>query len=725
MSKILVLAEKPSVARDIARVLKCNRKGNGYIEGQNYIVTWALGHLVTLSDPEQYNKKYKDWRIEDIPIIPEKMKFSIIRNTTKQFNSVKSQLSRDDVKEIVIATDAGREGELVARLILYKTGCKKPIKRLWISSVTDKAIKEGFLKLKDGRLYNDLYSSALSRAEADWIVGINATRALTCKHNAQLSCGRVQTPTLAMVASREDEIRNFKPKTFHTIEALSKGVKLKWANKKTNENRIFSEETVDNILNKVKNEELIIKEVNKKIKKAYPQGLYDLTSLQRDGNRIWNYSAKETLSIMQKLYEEHKVLTYPRTDSKHISDDIVPTLKDRVKACRSVSSIASKEILSKEIKGSKSFVDNSKVSDHHAIIPTEDAPDYSRMSSKERNIYELVTKRFLAVLMRPCEFEEVSIIGDIKGEEFRAKGKKIVYNGWKDVYKDYEEEEDDEVQIVNDFTKGEKLKVDNINKKKGQTAPPSLFNEGTLLSAMENPLKYIKSDDKNIIKTLGETGGLGTVATRADIIEKLFNSFLIEKRGKDIITTSKGRQLLKLAPKELTSPELTGEWEQKLQDISKGKLKKDSFMKEIIGYTETIISSIKESDDKYRHDNLTSEKCPECGKKMLSVNTKKGKILVCQDRECGHRKNVAMLTNARCPECKRKLELRGSGDGRIYACVNARCNFREKESVFKKRFNNNDKVNKKEASKIMAKMKKEAAEDKNNPFADLLKDFKL
>lgn len=718
MSKILVLAEKPSVARDIARVLKCNRKGNGYIEGGSYVVTWALGHLVTLSDPEQYNKKFKDWRIEDIPIIPEKMKFSIIRNTTKQFNAVKSQLSRDDIKEVVIATDAGREGELVARLILYKTGNKKPIKRLWISSVTDKAIKEGFSKLKDGRLYNDLYSSALSRAEADWIVGINATRALTCKHNAQLSCGRVQTPTLAMVASREDEIRSFKPKKYYSIDALVKGVKLKWKS-------TFSEEEVDKVLTKIKGQSLVIKDVTKKLKKSYPQGLYDLTTLQRDANRIWNYSAKETLSIMQKLYEEHKVLTYPRTDSKYISDDIVGTLKDRVKAARGVNPSATKEILQGSIKGSKSFVDNSKVTDHHAIIPTEEAPDYSRMSSKERSIYELVVKRFLAVLMKPCEFEEVSIIADIKGEEFKAKGKRIVSNGWKDVYKDYEEEEEEETQITKDFSKGETLKVESLNKKTGETKPPALFNEGTLLGAMENPLKYMKTNDKNIKKTLGETGGLGTVATRADIIEKLFNSFLIEKRGKDIITTSKGRQLLKLAPKELTSPELTGEWEQKLQDISKGKLKKDTFMKEIIGYTHSIVSSIKESEDKYRHDNLTGEKCPECGKKMLSVNTKKGRILVCQDRECGHRKNVAMITNARCPDCKRKLELRGSGDGKIYVCVNERCNFREKESVFKKRFNNNDKVNKKETSKIMAKLKKEAQEDKNNPFADLLKDFKL
>lgn len=722
MGKSLVLAEKPSVARDIARVLKCSKKGNGYLEGDKYIVTWALGHLVTLSDPEQYDNKYKHWNIEDIPIIPEKFKYSIIKTSMKQFNAVKSQLSREDVKEVVIATDAGREGELVARLILYKSACKKPIKRLWISSVTDKAIREGFSKLKDGREYNNLYSSALSRAEADWVVGINATRALTCKYNAQLSCGRVQTPTLAMVAAREDEIREFKSQNYYSIEALVKGTKFNWVNGNSKDTRSFNEEKIDNIINSTKNKKLKIKEVSKKSKKSYPQGLYDLTQLQRDANRIWGYSPKETLSIMQKLYENYKVLTYPRTDSKYISDDIVETLKDRVKACRGVNTNAAKEVLSTAIKSNKSFVDNSKVSDHHAIIPTEEAPIFSDFSIKERNIYELVCKRFLAALMKPCEYEEVNIIGAIDSEEFKAKGKKIISNGWKDVY-DNSEDEEEENEITISFTQGEELSVDSISKKIGKTNPPALFNEGTLIAAMENPLKYLKNKDKNIIKTLGETGGLGTVATRADIIEKLFSGFSIEKRGKDIITTSKGRQLLKLAPRELTSPELTGVWEQKLQQISKGKLDKNSFMKEIVGYTKDIVSSIKQSEDTFRHDNLSSEKCPECGKKMLSVNTKKGRALVCQDRECGYRKNTAFLTNARCPECKKKLELRGSGDGRIYACTNVKCNFREKESVFKQRFNKNDKVNKKEVNKIMQKMKKEAEMDINNPFAELLKDF--
>ncbi|MEG2539462.1 MAG: DNA topoisomerase III [Clostridium sp.] len=720
MGKILVLAEKPSVARDIARVLKCNKKGNGFLEGDKYVVTWALGHLVTLSDPEQYDDRYKSWNMDDIPIIPEKFKYSIIKSSGKQFQAVKSQLGRDDVSEIVIATDAGREGELVARLILYKSGCKKPIKRLWISSVTDKAIKEGFNNLKNGNQYNNLYSSALARAEADWIVGINATRALTCKHNAQLSCGRVQTPTLAMVHQREEEIRNFKPKEFYTLEVKVGSDRFSYVSG-NGEKRIFSKEKAEEILKKVQGGELSIDEVDKKSKKSYPKGLYDLTTLQTDANRIWGYSAKETLSIMQKLYESHKVLTYPRTDSKYISDDIVETLKDRVKACRSVNPSACKDILAFPIKGTKSFVDNAKVSDHHAIIPTEESPNYTDFTNKERNIYDLVCKRFLAMLMKPCEYEILTIKASVKGEKFITSGSKVVSNGWKDVYSDSEDEEEGEIK--SSYSKGDIIKSISVSKNRGQTAPPSLFNEGTLLAAMENPAKFINTSNKEIIKTLGETGGIGTVATRADIIEKLFNGFLIEKRGKDVVATSKGRQLLSLAPKGLTSPELTAKWEKKLQEITNGKLTKEKFMEEIISYAKEVARDIKESEDSFRHDNLSTEKCPDCGKRMLMVNTKKGRSLVCQDRECGHRKNVAMVTNSRCPNCHKKLELRGQGDGRIFVC---KCGHREKLSAFNERKNKeSNKVSKKEVGKIMKNINKEAEEDKNNPFASLLSGFKI
>ena len=331
--KALVLAEKPSVARDIARVLKCSKKLNGALEGDKYVVTWALGHLVTLADPEEYDKKYKEWKIEDLPMLPKNMELVVIRQTAKQYQAVKTQLFRKDVREIIIATDAGREGELVARWILEKARCSKPIKRLWISSVTDKAIREGFAHLRDGKDYQPLYDAAVSRAEADWLVGINATRALTCKYNAQLSCGRVQTPTLAMIAAREEEIRRFNPQEYYGLSLLAQGIRFTWQDKKGGSTRSFSRERLEKIQQAAEKESLVITSVEKTGKKTYAPGLYDLTELQRDANKKFGFSAKETLNIMQRLYENHKVLTYPRTDSRYIGKDIVPTVPERLKAC--------------------------------------------------------------------------------------------------------------------------------------------------------------------------------------------------------------------------------------------------------------------------------------------------------------------------------------------------------------------------------------------------------
>ena len=389
MSKIVVLAEKPSVGRDIGKVLKCNKKGNGYLEGNKYIVTWALGHLVTLAAPEEYNKRYKTWNMEDLPMLPEPMKLEVIRQSSKQFYTVKTQMNRKDVKEIVIATDAGREGELVARWIIEKAKVRKPIKRLWISSVTDKAIKDGFNNLKDGKQYENLYKSAVARSEADWIVGINATRALTVKHNSQLSCGRVQTPTLAMIYEREEEIRKFVPRQYYGIKAKTKDIEFTWQDKNGKDTRTFDKKRADKIVASLRHKDIKIIDVNKSYKKTYSPGLYDLTELQRDANRIFNFSAKETLSIMQRLYERHKILTYPRTDSRFISEDIVDTLKDRINACSigSYGRICNK-ILRSPIKVNKSFVNNAKVTDHHAIIPTEERVMLSELNDGESKIYE-------------------------------------------------------------------------------------------------------------------------------------------------------------------------------------------------------------------------------------------------------------------------------------------------------------------------------------------------
>ncbi|ASZ64258.1 DNA topoisomerase III [Bacillus cereus] len=728
MAKSVVIAEKPSVARDIAKVLKCTKKGNGYLEGDQYIVTWALGHLVTLADPEIYDNKYKTWNLEDLPMLPERLKLVVIKQTGKQFNAVKHQLTRKDVNELIVATDAGREGELVARWIIEKAKVNKPIKRLWISSVTDKAIKDGFANLKPGKAYDNLYASAVARSEADWYIGLNATRALTTRFNAQLNCGRVQTPTVAMIASREDEIKNFKAQTFYGIEAQTTDkLKLTWQDANGN-SRSFNKEKIDGIVKNLDKQNVTVVGIDKKQKKSFSPGLYDLTELQRDANKKFGYSAKETLNIMQKLYEQHKVLTYPRTDSRYISSDIVGTLPERLKACGvgEYRPLAHK-VLQKPIKPNKSFVDDSKVSDHHAIIPTEGYVNFSSFTDKERKIYDLVVKRFLAVLFPAFEYEQLTLHTKVGNETFIARGKTVLHAGWKEVYENHFEDDDvtDDVkeQLLPHIEKGDTLAVKLLMQTSGQTKPPARFNEATLLSAMENPTKYMDTQNKQLADTLKSTGGLGTVATRADIIDKLFNSFLLEKRGKDIHITSKGRQLLDLVPEELKSPTLTGEWEQKLEAIAKGKLKKEVFISEMKNYTKEIVAEIKSSDKKYKHDNISTKSCPDCGKPMLEVNGKKGKMLVCQDRECGHRKNVSRTTNARCPQCKKKLELRGEGAGQIFAC---KCGYREKLSTFQERRKkeSGNKADKRDVQRYMKQQQKEE-EPLNNPFAEALKKLKF
>ncbi|MEB1809386.1 MAG: DNA topoisomerase III [Bacillaceae bacterium] len=715
MKKTVVLAEKPSVGRDIAKVLNCSKKGNGFFEGDRYIVTWALGHLVTLADPESYDEKYKSWNLDDLPMLPQKLKIIVIKKTNKQFQAVKAQLNRKDVGDIVIATDAGREGELVARWIIEKASVKKPIKRLWISSVTDKAIKEGFQKLRLGKDYENLYSAAVARAEADWIVGLNGTRALTSKYNAQLSCGRVQTPTLAIIHQREREINEFKPKKYYGVTVRAdKTLNLTWQDTKTKEFRTFDLSQVKKVQEKISNQPIQIIDIEKKSKKTYSPQLFDLTELQREANRIFGFSAKETLNTMQKLYEQHKVLTYPRTDSRYLSDDIVETLKDRLDACGvGPYSKHAFKIAQKPIKANRHFVDNQKVSDHHAIIPTEVAPILSSLSEKERKIYDLVVKRFLAVLSPPYEYEQTTVVTKVGGETFIAKGNVVQSLGWKEIYGDDSDEKNSDMS--NDIlllSKGDTLSLQSVSQTEGETEPPGLFNEGTLLSAMENPAKFMVETNKDLAKTLGKTGGLGTVATRADIIEKLFNSFLIEKRGKDIVTTSKGRQLLELVPADLKSPALTGEWEQKLEAIAKGKLTQQAFLVEMKEYTKAIIREIKMSERKFKHDNISGRTCPECGKNLLQVNGKKGKILVCEDRECGHRKAVAKKTNARCPKCFKKLELRGQGEGQVFACS---CGHKEKLSTFneRKKKEKNTKVSKKEVNQYLKKQDKQ--EEPFNP----------
>lgn len=719
MTKTLILAEKPSVGRDIARVFNCQKNINGGLEGNKYIVTWALGHLVTLADPEKYDKHYQKWDLNDLPIIPEKMQLVVIKNTTKQYNAVKNLMNRNDVGNIVIATDAGREGELVARWIINKAHIKKPMQRLWISSVTDKAIKEGFKNLRNARDYEALYHSAYSRSIADWLVGINATRALTCKYNAQLACGRVQTPTLAMIATREEQIRNFVPHDFYGLKVSAQNIIWSWQSNK-NESHLFNEDKIDLIIAKITNHPLKITEINKTTKKKYAPQLYDLTELQRDANKLYGFSAKETLSTMQDLYEYHKVLTYPRTDSRYLTDDIVPTLKERLEASKGgyYDQIINK-ILASPIKKQSHFVNNSKVSDHHAIIPTEQPAMLGSFNDKELKIYELVLKRFLAVLLPSYIYEQTVIKATINKENFIVQGKIEKQVGWKEVYGKIEDEGSDE-QSLPLLKQNQTLIVNNITKTTGQTTPPAYFNEATLLSAMENPTQFTNSSSKQINTTLKDTGGLGTVATRADIIEKLFNTFLIEKHGNDIRVTSKGRQLLKLVPQDLKEPELTAKWEMELAKIAKNQQKSDVFINEIKEYTQTLINEISMSEAKFKHDNITSKKCPDCGELMLEVNGKKGKMLVCSNPDCKHRETLSIVTNARCPNCHKKLELVGKKEKQMFICKT--CGYRQHMNSFKKeRENKQTAAHKNDVKKYLQKQKKQQTSVEDSPFAALLK----
>ncbi len=712
------------------------------MEGKDYVVTWALGHLVELCDPESYGDQWKTWSMETLPMLPEKLQIQVIPKTGKQYQTVKSQLYRKDIDSIVIATDAGREGELVARWILKKAGVKKPMKRLWISSVTDRAIRQGFSQLKDASQYDKLYEAAVARAEADWLVGLNATRALTVKHNAQLSCGRVQTPTLAIIAKREAQIKAFTPKPYYGLSISAGGVVWRWKSK-DNQQSVFSKEQIQKAREITANEKGTVEDVKTKRQKSYAPMLYDLTALQQDANRLFGFSAKQTLDFMQRLYEHHKVLTYPRTDSRYLTNDIVETLPERVQACRfSGYSRICGQILKSPIKANPSFVNDKKVSDHHAIIPTEQGVRLNDLEYGERKIYELVVSRFLSVLLPPCEYDQTEVTAVCNGERFVVKGKTIRKMGWQEIKKiqedsgiRYEEDTDSQnsfeeksdekkdPQSLPEFTKGQAILFGEGKILEGKTKPPLPFTEATLLAAMENPAKYMESKDQSLKKTLDETGGLGTVATRADIIEKLFHSFMIEKKDQYIHLTSKGRQVLELAPKGLTSPKLTAQWEQQLADIAKGNARKKDFEAQIRSYTAEIVKDIAASIKTYRHDNLTRKKCPDCGKLLLEVNQKHGRMLVCQDRECGYKKRLSRVTNARCPKCHKKMELVGEGEQQKFVCA---CGYREKLSAFEKRKKESGGgVSKKDVSRYMDKMKRESKEPLNNAFASALSNIKL
>lgn len=710
--KSLILAEKPSVGRDIANALNLQQKSNGYIEGKQYIVTWALGHLVTNATPEQYNPSYKEWNLEDLPIIPKKMKTVVISKTNRQFKVVKSLILDKNVKEIIIATDAGREGELVARLILDKVGNKKPIKRLWISSVTKKAIQEGFKQLKNGNAYQNLYKAALARSEADWIVGINATRALTTKYDAQLSLGRVQTPTIQLVKSRQDEINYFKSEKYYTLSINVDGYDLNLNQQK----RYKDKKELELIEHEIKHQEGKILEVKGKNKKSYAQPLFNLTDLQQEAYKRYKMGPKETLNTLQHLYERHKLVTYPRTDSNYLTHDMVDTIQERLRAILATDYKSHvRDLISETFSSKMHIFNNQKVSDHHAIIPTEVRPSIEQLSQREFKIYMLIAERFLENLMNPYLYEVLTIHAQLKGYHFVLKEKIPKQLGYKAL-----KDQSSSNTLTHSFKEGQLFNVHRIDIHEHETKAPEYFNEGSLLKAMENPQNHIDLNDKKYAKTLKHTGGIGTVATRADIIEKLFNMNALELRDGKIKVTSKGKQILELSPSELTSPILTAQWEEKLMLIEKGKYNSQKFIQEMKNFTFKVVNKIKSSEQKYKHDNLTTTECPTCGKFMIKVKTKNGQMLVCQDPKCKTKKNIQRKTNARCPNCKKKMTLFGKGKEAVYRCV---CGHTETQSQMDKRMR--DKTNGKVSRKEMKKYINKKEEIDNNPFKDALKNLKL
>ncbi len=636
--KSLVLAEKPSVARELARVLKCSQKGKGYLEGSNYVVTWALGHLVTLAEPEDYDNKLKEWRLEDLPMLPERMKLKVIRQTSQQFNVVKSLMNRQDVKDLIIATDAGREGELVARWIMEMSRWKKPFKRLWISSQTDDAVKEGFARLQPGKAYDNLYDAAVCRAEADWLIGLNVTRTLTCKFNAQLNAGRVQTPTLAMMVKREKEIKLFKPVDYWTVRADFGDFYADWQG--AGGGRLFDEKQARDIEQKVKGLSGTVSELKSETKSEPPPLAYDLTELQRDANRRFAWSAQKTLSVLQDLYEKHKIVTYPRTDSRHITTDLVPTLPARLKAINTGPYAGLvKTLMEKSLSPTRRLVDNSKVSDHHAIIPTEQAVNLNSLDGDEKKLFDLIARRFIAVLYPPFRYEQTTIVVQAAGETFVARGKTELAKGWKAVQTaapDREAQVDDRLpeQNLRQHRQGEATAVKGVKIGKHKTQPPPRYNEATLLTAMEHCGQMV--DDEELRESI-KGSGLGTPATRAEIIEKLIHTSYIERHGKELLPTSKGMQLIDLVPAALRSPELTAQWEQQLTLISRGQASKAKFSADIRRDAAALVQFIRLDEAVYKADNISKQKCPLCGKNMLLVNAKRGRMLSCPDRSCGYR----------------------------------------------------------------------------------------
>lgn len=617
----LVIAEKPSVARDIANVLGCKSKGDGFLYNNNYMVSWAVGHLVTLCEPDEYDPAYKKWRMETLPIIPKDIKTKPIRNTVSQYNILKKLMNSKDVDSIICATDSGREGELIFRYIYNLVGCKKPFERLWISSMTNKAISDGFANLKPGSDYDNLYTSAKCRSEADWLVGINASRAFTIKYNALLSIGRVQTPTLALIVARQKEIDNFAVTEYYEVEADFEQYKGTWINNKE-ETKIQNIDDAKKIADKVKGKTAVVESVKKEEKKLLPPLLYDLTELQRDCNKKFGFSAQKTLNIAQDLYEKRKMITYPRTDSRYLSDDMIPKLKivlSKLNNTNTYNEYSSRFLSMAKLPITKRIIDNSKISDHHAIIPTESNINVNNLSADEFKVYDLIARRFMQVFYPPYVYSSTKIITTCENEKFITKGTTVIDKGWQELNVSSEKDKKKKDTPLPNVEKDTVLNVKSSKVNKKNTNPPSKYNEASLLSAMENAGRFV--EDESLKEQLKESG-LGTPATRAAIIERLIKVGYIKREKKYLVPTDKGIKLIEIVPDELKSPETTGKWEKGLTSISKGKMTSDKFMNSIKRYVCYIVDQSRKGECKVifpadKKRGKTKAKylgiCPKCG----------------------------------------------------------------------------------------------------------------
>lgn len=706
--KKLILAEKPSVAREIARVLGSNQKQKGYLEGPQYIVTWALGHLVGLAEPEDYDNRYQKWELEDLPILPDKMRLKVLRESAQQYKTVQHLMKRQDVGSLIVATDAAREGELLARWIIQMAKWNKPFQRLWISSQTDKAIKEGFARLRSGKEFDRLYEAARCRAEADWMIGLNITRALTCKFDAQLSAGRVQTPTLGMIMQREQDIRNFRSQDYRTLQLDLGNFQMQWRGKQ-GDGRIFDPEVVQGLQQKLEGKQVQITQV-KKSEKQEPHPLaYDLTELQRDANRRFGFSAKHTSNVLQKLYEQHKLVTYPRTDSRYLSSDMTDTLQERL-ASVAVGPYASlaRPLLRGKLNISRRIVDDSKVSDHHAIIPTEQTLLLNTLTADERKLYDLIARRFISLFYPAARYDTVLVVAEVSGESFHARGVTVKDSGWKVVYGEQWDEDDDEedrdhdkpqerqssAQTLPELNQGDTLMIRRSIIQSGRTMPPKRYTEAALLSQME---KY----------------GLGTPATRADVIEKLVSSDTIERQGNHLHPTGKGTQLIELVSPELRTPELTARWESELEKIARGQGQPEPFLQGIRQMAESLVSGVKQSDAQYKPHNVSNSHCPDCGTRMLEKKSKRGTFLVCPSEDCSYRRSTGkQLSNRRCPQCHKKMEIKDGKAGKYIQCLG--CGITEKLNK-----DGGKPVNKREQQKLVKQFEKK--EEFGSSLGDLLK----